>query len=157
MVGGSFTRHTQATMEEPSFHTHFVTKRGKLFTLAEKKVSSAPARLEGRPVWPGHSSRQVVCGRVTPPCRANSILVPRASRFFWPRGLESSGGGGGGDKNGSTRSKGDNQSMRKRRWLGQMDQRFSYKRSLRDGPLENLWGGGGAKNKKNIFTQGKIK
>ena len=50
MVGGSFTRHTQATMEEPSFHTHFVTKRGKLFTLAEKKVSSAPARLEGRPV-----------------------------------------------------------------------------------------------------------
>ena len=32
--------------------------------------------------------------------------------------------------------------------------------SIRDGPLENVWGGGGgreAKYKKNIFTQGKIK
>ena len=32
------------------------------------------------------------------------------------------------------------------------------KLELRDGPLENLWGGGGrAKYKKKIFAQGKIK
>ena len=31
-------------------------------------------------------------------------------------------------------------------------------RLIRDGPLVNLWGGGaGAKYKKNIFAQGKIK
>ena len=28
---------------------------------------------------------------------------------------------------------------------------------IRDGPLENLWGGGGARSKKKKFEQGKIK
>ena len=28
---------------------------------------------------------------------------------------------------------------------------------LRDGPLENLWEGGGGRNTKKIFAQGKIK
>ena len=29
--------------------------------------------------------------------------------------------------------------------------------SIRDGPLENLWGGGGGRSTKKIFAQGKIK
>ena len=29
--------------------------------------------------------------------------------------------------------------------------------SIRDGPLENLWGGGGGRSTKKIFEQGKIK
>ena len=28
---------------------------------------------------------------------------------------------------------------------------------LRDGPIENLWGGGGGQSTKRIFAQGKIK
>ena len=61
MVEGSLARYTQATMDEPSFHTLFVTKRGKLFTLERKRF----ARLEGRPALSRHSSRQVFCARVT--------------------------------------------------------------------------------------------
>ena len=37
---------------------------------------------------------------------------------------------------------------------------FEYKQDnliIRDGPLENLWGGGGGRNTKKIFAQGKIK
>ena len=29
--------------------------------------------------------------------------------------------------------------------------------TFRDGPLENLWGGGGGRSTKKIFAQGKIK
>ena len=32
-----------------------------------------------------------------------------------------------------------------------------YNRLLRDGPLENLWGGGGGRSTKKKFAQGKIK
>ena len=35
-------------------------------------------------------------------------------------------------------------------WLTMSDEVFMRQPYLRDGPLENLWGGGGAKYKKNI-------
>ena len=33
---------------------------------------------------------------------------------------------------------------------------IGYFRTFRDGPLENLWGGGGGRSTKKIFAQGKI-
>ena len=81
MVEGSLARYTQATMDEPSFHTHFFTKRGKLFTLERKRL----ARLEGRPTLLGHSSRQVFCGRVTPLAEPTPFSSLEPVAFFWPR------------------------------------------------------------------------
>lgn len=78
VVEGSLARCTQATMEEPSFHTHFVTKRGKLFTLERKRL----ARLEGRPALPGHSSRQIFCGRVTPLAEPTPFSSQEPVAFF---------------------------------------------------------------------------
>ena len=34
---------------------------------------------------------------------------------------------------------------------------YTEQLTLRDGPLENLWGGGGGQSTKKIFAQGKIK
>ena len=83
MVEGSLARYTQATMDEPSFHTHFFTKRGKLFTLERKRL----ARLEGRPTLLGHSSRQVFCGRVTPLAEPTPFSSLEPVAFFFCHGL----------------------------------------------------------------------
>ena len=83
VVEGSLTRYTQATMDEPCFHTHFVTKRCKQFTLERKRS----ARLEGRPALSSHSSRQVFCGRVTPLAEPTPFSSLEPVAFFFCHGL----------------------------------------------------------------------
>ena len=77
-------------MEEPSFHTHFVTKRGKLFTLERKRL----ARLEGWPTLPGHSSRRVFNGRVTLLAEPTPFSSLETVAFFGHVVLNRAGGGG---------------------------------------------------------------
>lgn len=89
VVEGSHTRYTQTTMDDPSFHTHFVTKRGKLFTLERKRL----ARLEGRSAKPGHSSRQVFCGRVTLLAELTPFSSLEPVAFFGHVVLNRAGGG----------------------------------------------------------------